>query len=158
MIHEEEKRIFEGKIDRIRKNRGRFLDIHIIRSLIYSLCSISPGNEHILYFAGKEYSRKAVKKLKINDLNLAFEALSTIFDKTNLGTMSYKIFEEKDLAHVFIEENAISQGLNFGRNLCHFISGYISGFLEGIYQGHIPVHEIKCSSKGSPYCEFVVKF
>jgi predicted hydrocarbon binding protein len=157
-IHDEEEKIFRGKAERLREKRGRFLDMHVLRSLIYSLCSISPGYEHSLYLAGKEYSKKAVKKLKIRDLEQSFMTLSIIFDRTNLGTMKYKIFEEKHLAHVIIEENAISYALGFKRNACHFISGYIAGFLEGIFKGNIIVYEIKCASKGDRWCEFVVKF
>ncbi len=154
-LAEESRKLVAGEEGEPREERGRDIDIHFLREIIYGLETVSLGTHQLLYFSALKYARRYLDA-DAEDLPGAVDDLADIFDATNLGTL--ELVEDGNPARVALRENAFTcNAPQSGRTMCYFLSGYIAGFMEGALDGRYVVNELECSADGNDACVFEIR-
>lgn len=147
--------LVDGDAEDVREERGRSMDIQLLREIIYGLERVSLGTHQLLYFSAMKYARKYLGG-EADEIAGAVEELAARFDAMNLGTLA--LDEEGWPAVLELRENAFTHNApESGRTMCYFLSGYIAGFLENALSGQFVVNEVACSAEGGPACRFRVQ-
>lgn len=135
-----------------RGDRDRYVDMQLLREVMYALHDVSIGTHQLLYFSAMKYCKNYLA-VDAEDMDAAVEELADIFDRQNVGLLSLR---DKEGGKVVFElaENALTFDADTDKPICYFLSGYIAGLLENALGSHYVVNETDCISQGNDVCVF----
>ncbi|MDY6773894.1 MAG: hypothetical protein SVS85_01740 [Candidatus Nanohaloarchaea archaeon] len=99
--------LVEGEAGDARGERGREIDLQILREMVYSLESVSMGTHQLLYFSALRYTRDYTD-CESEGMEEAIRKLADVFDSMNLGSLSRREGSEPEKLEV--EGNAFTSG------------------------------------------------
>lgn len=138
------------------------ISTNIIASLKEALLSVfGPSVSAIILFRlGELLGVKEAKRLLQAMEGPVQSLLAKVFNNTCYGRMSLAIFNPRELEGKVCVKNLIDRdGLitvngDGGGVGCYFYKGFIKGAASILLRSNVTVHEVRCSLKGAPHCEY----
>jgi len=113
----------------------------------------------LLFRLGELLGVKESRKLVMPDSSIQSQ-LTKIFSSIRYGRVSLVLFNPYEIEGKVCVKNLIDRDGSAmvngdgGGVGCYFYKGLIKGVISTVVRSNIAVYEIKCSLKGSPYCEY----
>jgi len=113
----------------------------------------------LLFKLGELLGVKESRRLIVPDSSIQSQ-LTRVFSGIRYGRVSLVLFNPYEVEGRVRVENLIDRdGLimvegDGGGVGCYFYKGLIKGVVSTVIKSNIAVYEVKCSLKGSPYCEY----
>jgi len=106
------------------------------------------GTQNIAFF----------KKMGINDPNTLIDMALAFYGQMGWFKVVKMDWDEAKKEKIIILDNS-AEAESLGKKdkpSCHCTSGLLAGIVSSAFNVRVQGKEIKCKSKGDPYCEFTV--